>query len=81
MSIRVTDLFPKSFIHLRNFIHRGKRVAVTTKDKASAVWVHAPCKHSPSANTLHLCKCGDITNTLVGISGETVPEGGNLHIY
>ncbi len=25
--------------------------------------------------------CGDITNTLVGISGETVPEGGNLHIY
>ncbi len=23
----------------------------------------------------------DITNTQVGISGETVPEGGNLHIY
>ncbi len=25
--------------------------------------------------------CSDITNTLVGISGETVPKGGNLHIY
>ncbi len=25
--------------------------------------------------------CSDITNTQVGISGETVPEGGNLHIY
>ncbi len=25
--------------------------------------------------------CSDITNTLVGISGETVPEGGNLYIY
>ncbi len=25
--------------------------------------------------------CSDITNTLVGISGETVPEGGNLRIY
>ncbi len=25
--------------------------------------------------------CSDITNTLVGISGETVPEGGNLCIY
>ncbi len=26
-------------------------------------------------------ECGDITNTLVGISGETVPKGGNLCIY
>ncbi len=26
-------------------------------------------------------KCSDITNTQVGISGETVPEGGNLCIY
>ncbi len=26
-------------------------------------------------------KCSDITNTLVGISGETVPEGENLRIY
>ncbi len=25
--------------------------------------------------------CSDITSTLVGISGETVPEGGNLRIY
>ncbi len=25
--------------------------------------------------------CSDITNTLVGITGETVPEGGNLCIY
>ncbi len=25
--------------------------------------------------------CSDITNTLVGISEETVPEGGNLRIY
>ncbi len=25
--------------------------------------------------------CSDITNTQVGISGETVPEGGNLCIY
>ncbi len=25
--------------------------------------------------------CSDITNALVGISGETVPEGGNLRIY
>ncbi len=29
----------------------------------------------------HCDTCSDITNTLVGISGETVPEGGNLHIY
>ncbi len=29
----------------------------------------------------HLKMCSDITNTQVGISGETVPEGGNLHIY
>ncbi len=28
-----------------------------------------------------LALCSDITNTLVGISGETVPEGGNLRIY
>ena len=26
-------------------------------------------------------QCSDITNTLVGISGETLPEGGNLRIY
>ena len=26
-------------------------------------------------------RCSDITNTLVGISGEMVPEGRNLHIY
>ncbi len=26
-------------------------------------------------------QCSDITNTQVGISGETVPEGGNLHMY
>ncbi len=25
--------------------------------------------------------CSDITNTQVGISGETVPKGGNLCIY
>ena len=25
--------------------------------------------------------CSDITNTLVGISGETAPDGGNLRIY
>ncbi len=25
--------------------------------------------------------CSDITNTLVGISGETAPNGGNLRIY
>ncbi len=25
--------------------------------------------------------CSDITNALVGISGETAPEGGNLRIY
>ncbi len=25
--------------------------------------------------------CSDITNKQVGISGVTVPEGGNLHIY
>ncbi len=26
-------------------------------------------------------QCSDITNMLVGISGETVPKGGNLCIY
>ncbi len=31
-------------------------------------------------NCVCVC-CSDITNTLVGISGETVPEGRNLHIY
>ncbi len=36
------------------------------------------CVHS---KMLWLILCGDITNTLVGISGETVPEGGNLRIY
>ncbi len=29
----------------------------------------------------NLTKCSDITNTLVGISGETVPQGRNLRIY
>ncbi len=28
-----------------------------------------------------LSLCSDITNTLVGISGETVSEGRNLRIY
>ncbi len=26
-------------------------------------------------------ECSDITNDQFGISGETVPRGGNLHIY
>ncbi len=28
-----------------------------------------------------ISRCSDITNTLVGISGETVPGGRNLRIY
>ncbi len=32
-------------------------------------------------SVLSVTLCSDITNTLVGISGETVPKGGNLHIY
>ncbi len=35
----------------------------------------------PRAGKLESLLCSDITNTLVSISGETVPEGGNLHIY
>ncbi len=30
---------------------------------------------------IFIFECSDITNTLVGISGETVPEGRNLCIY
>ena len=32
-------------------------------------------------NCSDITYCSDITNTLVGISGETVPEGRNLRIY
>ncbi len=34
--------------------------------------------HTYTHTVMH---CSDITNTLVGISGETVPEGRNLRIY
>ncbi len=38
---------------------------------------HRPILEPPESTI----ECSDITNALVGISGETVPEGGNLCIY
>ncbi len=35
----------------------------------------------PGERYVALVNCSDITNTLVGISSETVPGGGNLCIY
>ncbi len=40
---------------------------------------NVPSCHSIGQHKRRLCS--DITNTQVGISGETVPEGGNLRIY
>ncbi len=55
------------------------------------LWAHHAPPHPPRptcALQQRVCVCvcvcvccSDITNTLIGISGETVPEGGNLHIY
>ena len=42
---------------------------------------HAPQVTCACAEKNALVRCSDITNTQVGISGETVPEGGNLCIY
>ncbi len=40
------------------------------------IWPRLPVPHCHQ-----VLACSDITNTQVGISGETVPEGGNLCIY
>ncbi len=52
--------------------------------KRRKVWMkHRVCQSVVTSRDGDICvaRCSDITNTQVGISRETVPEGGNLPIY
>ncbi len=63
-----TKFEPGETSHMKDFWRKSCTVshAILTRD---------PHEFEPTL------MCSDITNTLVGISGETVPEGGNLCIY